>query len=238
MNSTPFASCQYNNSGMFWLSHPDIKLSLDPGFTRYRGCLRVRFPGSISCQIINLYVRKGLPTLSPKKKPKPLSIDDRFSRCWRHRYQCYWNVCLSSHHCIYNHHARITKGKSPFDFPNPTVWIMKAKWFIASQCSTTPFASAINDITTGSNPGCGELNKFWEESFYFRTEGWDPVTGAFWSWAVVLCWIIITRVQVLVPRVLDGHWPLIQFYHGLSASNSSASSYSFHSSKSESMSVL
>ena len=31
----------------FWLSHPDIKSSLDPGFTQYRGGRRVCFPCSI-----------------------------------------------------------------------------------------------------------------------------------------------------------------------------------------------
>ncbi|KZT64886.1 subtilisin-like protein [Daedalea quercina L-15889] len=53
--------------------------------------------------------------------------------------------------------ARIAIGKSPIGFINPTIY-------------TPEFRAAFNDITTGSNPGCGT------EGFYAQP-GWDPVTG-------------------------------------------------------------
>ncbi|KAH9924577.1 subtilisin-like protein [Fomitopsis serialis] len=53
--------------------------------------------------------------------------------------------------------ARIAIGKSPIGFINPTIY-------------TPLFMEAFNDITTGSNPGCGT------EGFYAQP-GWDPVTG-------------------------------------------------------------
>ncbi|KAH9924575.1 subtilisin-like protein [Fomitopsis serialis] len=53
--------------------------------------------------------------------------------------------------------ARIAIGKSPIGFINPTIY-------------TPAFMAAFNDITTGSNPGCGT------EGFDAQP-GWDPVTG-------------------------------------------------------------
>ncbi|KAF8752848.1 Subtilisin-like protein [Rhizoctonia solani] len=51
---------------------------------------------------------------------------------------------------------RLSQGKSPLGFLNP--------WLYSSA------ASALNDITSGSNPGCGT------NGFTARA-GWDPVTG-------------------------------------------------------------
>ncbi|CCM06013.1 uncharacterized protein FIBRA_08256 [Fibroporia radiculosa] len=53
--------------------------------------------------------------------------------------------------------ARLAIGKGPIGFINPTIY-------------TAEFMMAFNDITTGSNPGCGT------EGFNARP-GWDPVTG-------------------------------------------------------------
>ncbi|OAX42805.1 hypothetical protein K503DRAFT_766419 [Rhizopogon vinicolor AM-OR11-026] len=53
--------------------------------------------------------------------------------------------------------ARLAAGKSPIGFINPTIY-------------SAAFAGAFNDITEGSNPGCGT------EGFN-ATVGWDPVTG-------------------------------------------------------------
>ncbi|KAG1818301.1 peptidase S8/S53 domain-containing protein [Suillus variegatus] len=53
--------------------------------------------------------------------------------------------------------ARLAAGKSPIGFINPTIY-------------STDFAGAFNDITEGSNPGCGTEG-------YNATVGWDPVTG-------------------------------------------------------------
>ncbi|EMD39042.1 hypothetical protein CERSUDRAFT_112730 [Gelatoporia subvermispora B] len=53
--------------------------------------------------------------------------------------------------------ARLVRGKSPIGFINPTIY-------------SEPFRGLFNDITTGSNPGCGTDG--------FSVErGWDPVTG-------------------------------------------------------------
>ncbi|PCH35494.1 subtilisin-like protein [Wolfiporia cocos MD-104 SS10] len=53
--------------------------------------------------------------------------------------------------------ARLAAGKAPIGFINPTIY-------------TPKFMDAFNDITTGSNPGCGT------EGFPAEP-GWDPVTG-------------------------------------------------------------
>jgi len=51
--------------------------------------------------------------------------------------------------------ARIAAGKSPLGFLNPFLY---------------QNARALNDVTSGTNPGCG--TKGFEAS-----AGWDPVTG-------------------------------------------------------------
>ncbi|KAG1900708.1 peptidase S8/S53 domain-containing protein [Suillus fuscotomentosus] len=53
--------------------------------------------------------------------------------------------------------ARLTIGKSPIGFINPMIY-------------SADFTGAFNDITEGSNPGCGAEG-------YNATVGWDPVTG-------------------------------------------------------------
>jgi len=53
--------------------------------------------------------------------------------------------------------ARLAVGKGPIGFINPTIY-------------SSTFMKAFNDITSGSNPGCGT------EGFYAQP-GWDPVTG-------------------------------------------------------------
>ncbi|KAF4551800.1 Pro-kumamolisin activation domain-containing protein 2 [Elsinoe fawcettii] len=50
---------------------------------------------------------------------------------------------------------RIAQGKSPVGFVNPVVY-------------ANP--QAFNDVTTGSNPGCGTAG-------FLATQGWDPVSG-------------------------------------------------------------
>ncbi|EGO00781.1 hypothetical protein SERLA73DRAFT_167028 [Serpula lacrymans var. lacrymans S7.3] len=53
--------------------------------------------------------------------------------------------------------ARLAVGKSPIGFINPTIY-------------SSEFAGLFNDITTGTNPGCGTAG-------YNTAPGWDPVTG-------------------------------------------------------------
>ncbi|KAG1881010.1 peptidase S8/S53 domain-containing protein [Suillus subluteus] len=53
--------------------------------------------------------------------------------------------------------ARLAIGKGPIGFINPTIY-------------SAGFAGAFNDVTEGSNPGCGTEG-------YNATAGWDPVTG-------------------------------------------------------------
>jgi tripeptidyl-peptidase-1 len=50
----------------------------------------------------------------------------------------------------------LSQGKPPLGFLNP--WLYKKAF------------SALNDITTGSNPGCGTKG-------FSALQGWDPVTG-------------------------------------------------------------
>ncbi|EGO26347.1 hypothetical protein SERLADRAFT_436158 [Serpula lacrymans var. lacrymans S7.9] len=53
--------------------------------------------------------------------------------------------------------ARLAVGKKPIGFINPAIY-------------SSAFSGAFNDITKGSNPGCGTLG-------FNSTPGWDPVTG-------------------------------------------------------------
>ncbi|KAF8144383.1 subtilisin-like protein [Mycena galopus ATCC 62051] len=53
--------------------------------------------------------------------------------------------------------ARLAAGKSTIGFINPTIY-------------STAFASAFNDVTNGTNPGCGTAG-------FTTAKGWDPVTG-------------------------------------------------------------
>ncbi|OCH91087.1 subtilisin-like protein [Obba rivulosa] len=53
--------------------------------------------------------------------------------------------------------ARLAVGKSPIGFINPTIY-------------SAAFEGVLNDITNGSNPGCGTNG-------FAAQPGWDPVTG-------------------------------------------------------------
>ncbi|EIW82301.1 subtilisin-like protein [Coniophora puteana RWD-64-598 SS2] len=53
--------------------------------------------------------------------------------------------------------ARIAMGKSPVGFINPTIY-------------SSEFQYAWNDVTNGTNPGCGTVG-------FSSAPGWDPVTG-------------------------------------------------------------
>ncbi|KAH7923647.1 subtilisin-like protein [Leucogyrophana mollusca] len=53
--------------------------------------------------------------------------------------------------------ARIAIGKSPIGFINPAIY-------------SSQFSGGFNDITNGTNQGCGTLG-------FNSSEGWDPVTG-------------------------------------------------------------
>ncbi|KAF9243183.1 peptidase S8/S53 domain-containing protein [Melanogaster broomeanus] len=53
--------------------------------------------------------------------------------------------------------ARLAEGKSTIGFINPTIY-------------SPEFAGLFNDITMGTNPGCGTTG-------FNATAGWDPVTG-------------------------------------------------------------
>ncbi|KAG9312229.1 peptidase S8/S53 domain-containing protein [Chiua virens] len=53
--------------------------------------------------------------------------------------------------------ARIANGKGPVGFINPVIY-------------SANFTDAFNDITNGTNPGCGTLG-------FNTSNGWDPVTG-------------------------------------------------------------
>jgi tripeptidyl-peptidase-1 len=76
-------------------------------------------------------------------------------------------------------HARLAAGKKPVGFLNPT--LVSRAIFLASSivpylclCSLSPSQyanpSALNDITSGGNPGCGTAG-------FKAVSGWDPVTG-------------------------------------------------------------
>jgi tripeptidyl-peptidase-1 len=43
-------------------------------------------------------------------------------------------------------------------------------WVHFLKIYSTDFAGAFNDVTNGTNPGCGTLG-------FNATDGWDPVTG-------------------------------------------------------------
>ncbi|RPD61015.1 subtilisin-like protein [Lentinus tigrinus ALCF2SS1-7] len=53
--------------------------------------------------------------------------------------------------------ARLAIGKKPIGFINPTIY-------------SSTFQKAFNDITNGTNPGCGTAG-------FYAQPGWDPVTG-------------------------------------------------------------
>ncbi|KAJ8502390.1 hypothetical protein ONZ45_g11805 [Pleurotus djamor] len=53
--------------------------------------------------------------------------------------------------------ARLAAGKKTIGFINPTIY-------------SAEFADAFNDITSGTNPGCGTTG-------FDTAQGWDPVTG-------------------------------------------------------------
>ncbi|KAL6299946.1 peptidase S8/S53 domain-containing protein [Sparassis latifolia] len=53
--------------------------------------------------------------------------------------------------------ARLAVGKGPMGFINPTIYTPRGM-------------EAFNDITTGTNPGCGTVG-------FYAERGWDPVTG-------------------------------------------------------------
>ncbi|KDQ54115.1 hypothetical protein JAAARDRAFT_136070 [Jaapia argillacea MUCL 33604] len=53
--------------------------------------------------------------------------------------------------------ARLAVGKKPIGFINPTIY-------------SPAFYGAFNDITNGTNPGCGTVG-------FYTAPGWDPVTG-------------------------------------------------------------
>ncbi|KAJ7463327.1 subtilisin-like protein [Mycena latifolia] len=53
--------------------------------------------------------------------------------------------------------ARLAQGKGPIGYINPTIY-------------SSAFASAFNDVTNGTNPGCGTKG-------FSAVKGWDPVTG-------------------------------------------------------------
>ena len=54
---------------------------------------------------------------------------------------------------------RLSKGKNPVGFLNPTLY---------------KYPEMFNDITVGSNPGCGTKG-------FPASKGWDPVTGKVFS---------------------------------------------------------
>ena len=75
--------------------------------------------------------------------------------------------------------ARLVIGKKPIGFINPTVCeprcpILPPRHanpvFDCSQIYSDNFRSAFNDITNGTNPGCGTEG-------FSAVPGWDPVTG-------------------------------------------------------------
>ena len=71
--------------------------------------------------------------------------------------------------------ARIAVGKSPIGFINPLVGlsICKRTWTLLTfdqQIYASNFTDGFNDITNGTNPGCGTPG-------YSTSVGWDPVTG-------------------------------------------------------------
>lgn len=71
--------------------------------------------------------------------------------------------------------ARLAIGKKPIGFINPTVSV---NYYFLRECIrsallqiySSAFQGAFNDITNGTNPGCGTEG-------FSAVSGWDPVTG-------------------------------------------------------------
>ena len=74
--------------------------------------------------------------------------------------------------------ARLAVGKGSMGFINPTVRptppfrrkLTEALCFSVTQIYTPRGMEAFNDITTGTNRGCGTVG-------FYAERGWDPVTG-------------------------------------------------------------
>ena len=71
--------------------------------------------------------------------------------------------------------ARIALQKRPIGFINPLVGVSfslegKRPLTVDEQIYGADFSDGFNDITNGTNPGCGTAG-------FNTSRGWDPVTG-------------------------------------------------------------
>jgi len=74
--------------------------------------------------------------------------------------------------------ARLAKNKSSIGFINPTVGpcyfsvfrLLLTQSIFSFQIYSSGFLKSFNDVTNGTNPGCGTVG-------FNATKGWDPVTG-------------------------------------------------------------
>ncbi|KAJ6552290.1 peptidase S8/S53 domain-containing protein [Mycena vulgaris] len=94
--------------------------------------------------------------------------------------------------------ARIAAGKAPIGYINPTIY-------------SAQFASAFNDVTNGTNPGCGTTG-------FQAAEGWDPGTGLgtpnfpklvkLWSACLELCYTL----SLLLGSMISVRWGIVYFW--------------------------
>ncbi|KAN0116276.1 hypothetical protein V8E52_006101 [Russula decolorans] len=88
----------------------------------------------------------------------------------------------------------ISKGKSPLGFLNPLIYSTAATGF--------------NDITSGSNPGCGT-------SGFSAAKGWDPATGMGTPDFVKVQGIVACRIRLAYNTLRETRNPRGDVYRGL-----------------------
>ncbi|KAF7975943.1 hypothetical protein HWV62_8231 [Athelia sp. TMB] len=110
-------------------------------------------PPYTSAQYNNSGTSRGYPDLSANGANYAVAVDGNFSLV----YGTSASAPVVGAILTMVNDARITVGKAPIGFINPTIY-------------SPDFACAFNDITSGTNPGCGTVG-------FSAVKGWDPVTG-------------------------------------------------------------
>ncbi|KAH8992820.1 subtilisin-like protein [Lactarius hatsudake] len=115
--------------------------------------LKVHPPPFSAAQFNNSGKARGFPDLSANGANYVIAIDGEFELVFGTSAS---SPVVGSMITMIND-ARIAKKKGPVGFINPAIYSPK-------------FAHAFNDITTGTNQGCGTDG-------FTAVQGWDPVTG-------------------------------------------------------------
>ncbi|KAI9435149.1 subtilisin-like protein [Lactarius indigo] len=111
-------------------------------------------PPYSAAQFNNSGKARGIPDLSANGVNYVIAVEDRFITVSGTSAS---TPVVGSMIAMIND-ARLVVGKGPVGFINPAIYSPK-------------FAHAFNDITTGTNPGCGRC------PYYSGVRGWDPITG-------------------------------------------------------------